>query len=68
MRCEKCEHRKIVSVGMDSKGREKEMSICGIQPNVSEINPDTNEKYGYEKLYAKHLNQCSPKWCPLKEK
>ena len=30
MRCEKCEYRKIISVGMDSKGREKEIKLDAI--------------------------------------
>lgn len=66
MKCIKCEHKKIVSFGMDYKGKEKTAYICNIQPLVSEINPNTNTPYGYKKLYAQHLNRCSPSWCPLK--
>lgn len=70
MKCENCEKRKEMSVGMDCKGREKVESICSIQPLASEnaINPKTNEPYGFEKLYSNHLKKCSPKWCPLKNK
>ena len=70
MKCGECEHRKDRFVGMDCKGREKKCSICDIQPLASEgaINPNTNERYGYETLYSNHLKRCSPKWCPLKMK
>ena len=53
---------------MDCKGRLKIENICSIQPLASEgvINPDTNERYGYDVLYSNHLKRCSPKWCPLK--
>lgn len=70
MKCSDCNKRKEISIGMDYKGREKLSNICGIQPLASEhmINPNTNEKYGFEKLNSRHLNICAPKWCPRKNK
>ena len=70
MKCGDCEYRKEIFAGMDCKGMEKKYSICAIQPLASErvINPDTNERYGYNVLYSNHLKRCSPKWCPLKNK
>ena len=68
MKCGECEHKKEIYGRMDCKGRLKIENICGIQPLASEgaINPDTNERYGYDVLYSNHLKRCSPKWCPLK--
>ena len=69
MICEYCEHRKELSIGMDSKGREKFGNICTIQPLASEkvINTKTNEPFGYENLGTKYLKKEAPTWCPLKK-